>query len=71
MKTNIQEQVEAALRATGLRWSIDKGKRHRCIKLDGKLVAILPLYGTSEKGRALKNVIAQIRRQARNAGGAA
>jgi hypothetical protein len=50
---------------SNVRWSITKGKRHLHIRVEDRLIAILPLAGGTEEGRALKNIRAQVRRSIR------
>lgn len=55
-------EVREALEAKGRPWLIEEGRRHQKIKIDGRLVGILPKKPVGSGGRAQKNVIAQIRR---------
>lgn len=64
-RTDALAPIEAELRATGLPWVIERGARHHKIKLTGRLVGIAPGTGRDTYPRALKNVLAQIRRAAR------
>lgn len=57
----VPKPIKTALDATGLPWSIESGSRHFHIRLDGRLVGILP-QGKPGDGRGLKNTLAQIRR---------
>lgn len=61
----LDPKVAAALDETGLPWEIEEGKRHRLIRLNGKQVGIFPQGAGSDKGRATKNLISNIRRAAR------
>lgn len=65
MKTH--PEIVAALEATGKPYEIVKGKRHLKLKLDGKMVGILPSKGSGcdRDRRSLLNVISQIKRAAR------
>lgn len=59
---NVPKDVLAALEAKGRPWEIVEGGRHQKIKIEGRLVGVLPKKSNNEGGRARKNVIAQIRR---------
>lgn len=59
---SVPSKVREALEAKGRPWEIVEGKRHNKIKIDGRLVGILPRTFGDEGGRGQKNVIAQIRR---------
>lgn len=63
---NSGKKVREALEATGLPWDITKGKRHRQVRLCGRLVGVLPHKGVNGDAdqHAQKNVIGQIRRAA-------
>lgn len=65
-ETTTMKAVEKALNATGLPWKITTGKKHRQVRLDGKLVGVLPFTSKREDPHAIKNVCAQIRRAAKN-----
>lgn len=58
--------IKEALNATGKPWEIEQGKRHHKIKLNGRMVGILPLssFQTSDM-RCIKNTVSQIRRAAK------
>jgi hypothetical protein len=58
-------QIEEALDATGLPWTLERGTKHQKIRLGGRFVAILP-HGKEQTvhRRSLLNTIAQIRRAA-------
>ncbi len=58
----IPPEVRAALEAKGLPWAIEQGTRHHKIKIEGRLVGIMPRGRGSDRDRAQKNIIAQIRR---------
>ena len=59
--------VRDVLDATGLPWSVEAGSRHGKIKINGRIVTIVPLNGGNDRDRATKNVIAHIRRASRSA----
>lgn len=64
----IPRPIQRALEATGLPWEVTMGGRHRKVMLAGRFVAILPsnLRGATRMNyRAERNVIAQIKRAAR------
>ncbi len=67
---NVLRTIENDLKSTGLPWEIATGKKHLKVRLDGRMVGILPKCGKDREGdpRALKNVRAQIRRAARALG---
>lgn len=59
----LPKQVQRALDDTGLPYAVEAGKRHRKIKVGGRLVGVLPMNGCDAgNDRACKNVVAQIRR---------
>lgn len=64
-------ELVAALDSTGFAWRIESGKKHKKVKLEGRLVAILP-HGKEQTAyrRALLNTITQVRRAARELKGA-
>jgi hypothetical protein len=65
-RTFVPRVIRDELEATGLPWSVERGSRHQHVRLAGRLVGILPTCGTDENpGRAMKNVIAGIRRKAK------
>jgi hypothetical protein len=58
--------VIAALDETGLPWTVDQDGGHLKIRLAGRLVGVMSAGSKDdERGRAFMNVIAQIRRAAR------
>lgn len=61
----LPEKIEAALNNTGKKWTAENGKRHIKLKLDGKMVGILPKSMRLPEARSLKNTISQINRAAR------
>ena len=65
MADDVLPTIELALTLTGLPWEISQGSRHHKIKLAGRLVGIAPLNRRDAGPRALKNILAQIRRAAR------
>lgn len=58
------KQIVAELQRTGLPWALEPGTKHIHVKVNSKLVGILPI-GKKKQGRAMNNVISQIRRAAR------
>lgn len=63
----IPKTIKRELEATGHPWSVDKGKRHLKVRLCGRMVGILPGDGKGHSAdRAAKNIVAQIRRAARD-----
>ncbi|MDR7061981.1 hypothetical protein J2X38_004066 [Sphingopyxis sp. BE235] len=63
MSVRLPKQVQEALDATGRPYAVEHGRRHRKIKVDGRLVGILPLKPChADNDRASKNIVAQIRR---------
>lgn len=59
-------EMLAALEATGLPWALEQGSRHRKLRVAGRFIAILPSGKCHANDRATRNVIAHIRRAARN-----
>ncbi len=63
----LPDRVREALEETLLPWNLEIGGKHWKIKLDGRLVGVLPkskkMHDAS--GRPIKNTIAQIRRTAK------
>lgn len=59
--------VRDALEETRLPWNIELGGKHWKIRLDGRLVGILPKGKKMQDAsdRPIKNTVAQIRRTAR------
>lgn len=57
--------IEEALNATRRHWEITPGKKHHHIRIDGRLVGILPRGSGTVDPRAVKNCISQIRKAAR------
>lgn len=66
MGNRSERHIVQALDATGLPWAITTGKKHRHIRLSGRLVGVLPHKGGNGDAdqHARKNVIGQIRRAA-------
>lgn len=64
MGTRLDPRIVDALDATGLPWSVELGSKHRHIRLDGRLVGLIPLGRERGYGRGTENTIAQIRRVA-------
>lgn len=66
---SIDPAIKKALDETGLPYEIERGSKHRKIRLAGRLVGILShsSYGTGQS-RAIKNTVAQIRRIASEVG---
>lgn len=58
----IPKKVRQALEETGKPWVIENGSSHRKIKVEGRLVGILPKGKGRDTDRSEKNIIAQIRR---------
>lgn len=61
----IDPKLRQALEETGLPWEVVNGGIHFHVRLDGRLVGILPRGGGAADPRALRNTIAQVRRAAR------
>lgn len=57
--------LKEALDETGVPWTIERGKRHYHIRMDGRLVGVIGLSTSEIASRATKNIIAQARRVAR------
>lgn len=58
----LPKDIHQALEGTGKPWNVEKGSRHRKIKVAGRLVGILPLGKVANNDRKHRNVLAQIRR---------
>ncbi len=65
MSRRADPKLRAALDETGLPWTVEIGGRHYHVRVAGRLVGVWPRSGATETGRGTKNVIAQIRRTAR------
>jgi hypothetical protein len=61
----IDPKTRRVLEETGLPWELENGKKHTKIWLAGQFVGILPQNGRIVEGAAHKNVVAQIRRAAK------
>jgi hypothetical protein len=63
----LPDRVREALEETLLPWNLEIGGKHWKIKLDGRLVGVLPKSKKMQdaSGRPIKNTIAQIRRTAK------
>jgi len=60
----VEPLLKDALEQTGLTWDVVEGKRHHHIRLEGKLVGILPKGSHHNNRRATLNLRSQIRRAA-------
>ncbi len=59
----MDKRIQDTLNATGLPWTLANGRKHKQIRLSGKLVGILPTGTSSDADkRVVLNVCAQIRR---------
>jgi hypothetical protein len=58
----VDPAIREVLDGSGLSWCLTKGKRHYQVRLDGKLVGILPYGKVVSADRDLKNMVASIRR---------
>ena len=62
----VMEVLRPELEASGLPWSIDNGGKHLKLRLGGRLIGVLPKGSShTQDPRATKNLVAQIRRAAR------
>lgn len=61
----VPQAIHAALTESGLAWDIVPGGRHLKVRLVGRLVGILPRGKSPDGLRAEKNIVAQIRRAAK------
>ena len=61
----IDPKTRQALEETGLPWELENGKKHTKIRLAGQFVGILPQNGRIAEGVANRNVVAQIKRAAK------
>lgn len=64
----LPKELRKALDAVGVPWALEQGSRHLHLRLNGRLIGILPTTGGHDNGRALKNVVAQVRRTAQGKG---
>jgi hypothetical protein len=66
MAAEPDRRIMAALNATGLPWSIERGKNHNKVVLAGRMVAVYSARrGKLHKVRDEKNIIGHIRKAAR------
>jgi len=67
--TKLPPEIVKVLDSTGLPWTAELGSRHLKLRLQGRLVGVLPKDGgrrTADTApRAARNIAAQIRRAAR------
>jgi hypothetical protein len=61
----MKHPVMKALDETGLPWHIEQGHGHKKIRLCGRLVGVIGHNQTGAGKREIANVVAQIRRAAR------
>lgn len=65
-KKRVSKRLRSALDQTGLPWNLEQGAKHIKVRLAGRFVGILPYNGGSQADqRADQNVVAQVRRAAR------
>lgn len=65
-KNKMRAEIEAALRATGLPWRIEKGQEHFKVFLRNRMIAVFSVSGSNHDiGRDRQNILANIRRSAR------
>lgn len=65
MSGKIEREVRDALEATGLPWSLEPASKHTLVVLAGRTVAIMSRSGKMPKARGQRNLIATIKRAAR------
>lgn len=65
MRLKIPAEVRAELDKIPGRWTIEQGKRHLHIRVDGRLAGIMPHYSNGGQRQAVLNVASQIRRAAK------
>lgn len=65
MKFRLPKEMRDTLDETGFPWTIETGKRHHIVRLNGRHVCILPFNGVYDSDRTMKNGLANIRRAAR------
>lgn len=63
----LDPKIKDALDIAGERWEIVPGSKHNHIRIDGKLVGILPKGSGAADHRTIKNCISQIRKATRGA----
>ena len=61
----LPREMKDLLDGSGFPWSVERGGSHLKIKVETQLVGILPHGNNADKGRAMQNVMAQIRRALR------
>lgn len=66
-RLRIPTRIHSALIETGLPWTIENGKKHQKIYLQGILVGVLSHGSHYDDGWvAIKNIVSQIRRAAKS-----
>lgn len=61
----LSRELQEVAESVGLELTFQNGGRHNHVIADGKIVAIMPKGTAADKGRAQKNVVAQVRREGR------
>lgn len=59
------KRVVQELESTGLDYNLEQGTKHLQIRICGRFVGIIPTNCKATEGRAMLNVISQIRRAAK------
>lgn len=57
------------LEASGLEWTVETGSRHRKVRLQGRLVLVVPLTEKRSSWQQQRNAVAALRRAIREHGG--
>lgn len=63
---HIPAEIVQALEASGRRWRIENGGKHRKLFIEDRLVTVLPFKSSDSNRRGTANIIAAIRRAARD-----
>ena len=58
-------RIRQALEATRLPWALERGAKHIKVRLNGRFIGIIPHCGEGDIRRGTLNVVAQIKRAAR------
>lgn len=62
LKAKLNAQVKTMLETSGLSWDIEGGKKHHQLRINGRLVAVLPQNGKWDRpGRDTQNLMRQVR----------
>lgn len=62
IRSKLHRQIETELKATGLPWSIERGRRHRIVMLAGKQIAVFSEGASDESAGRMTNMRGIIKR---------